>query len=411
MAREFLLPDLGSGLQEAEIVSWHVSEGEEVSTEGILCEVETEKAVIEVPVPFDGVVLSLAVPEGEVVAVGDVLAVIGEAGEAANAPAEPKPETASQGREDTAAEAEEPRPAELPSVVEPVSEPASEPAMALSDRPRAMPGIRKLAREQNIDLESVSGSGKAGRITRADVERTAGAPTETISRRDSTRVEKLSVLRQSIARNMAKAWREIPHCFTRLEVDATWLLESRRVLGEGYGEKVSLEAMLIKAVIPALKEFPRFNATFTEKELFLHQHYHIGIAVDTPDGLIVPVVKDADQATLKELSGRVTDLVQRTVTRRADPSELSGNTFTINNVGALGNVMGTSIIPPGTTAILSAGRAQQKPVVKDGKIVIAPVMELALAFDHRALDGGDVQRFMKRVGANIEQPIRYLARD
>lgn len=402
MAKEFLLPDLGSGLQEAEVLSWNVSEGDEVSTEGILCEVETEKAVIEVPVPYDGVVLSLAVAEGETVAVGDILAVIGEAGEAANAPPEtelrPTPEASQHPADHVVIETAETRVPKL-----------HEPGGFTGTRPRAMPGIRKLARERNVNLESVNGSGKAGRITRDDVEKVAQVDTAPVEYGDSTRVEKLSVLRQSIARNMAQAWREIPHCFTRLEVDASWLLESRRVLGEGWGEKVALEAMLIKAVIPALKAFPRFNATFTDKELLLHHHYHIGVAVDTPDGLIVPVVKDADQTTLRELSPQVTGLVQRTMERRADPSELVGGTFTINNIGALGNVMGTSIIPPGTTAILSAGRAVQKPVVKDGKIVMAPVMEVALAFDHRALDGGDVQRFMKMVGANIEQPVRLFA--
>ncbi len=402
MARKFMLPDLGSGLKEAEVLNWHVKEGEEVTTEQLLCDVETEKAVIDVPVPYDGVVLSLAVAEGEMVAVGGLLAVISKIGEAPEDTTEEKtlPE------EYTAVAAET-----LPETSQDKTPSVADPVKPVGDRLRAMPGTRKLARQRGVDLGSVSGSGKAGRITRNDIERHDGVETGVPVDRGTTKVEKLSMLRQSIARNMAKAWQEIPHCFTSLEVDATWFLESRRVLGEVYGKKLPMEALLIKAVIPALIEFPHFNATFKDGEMHFHHHYDIGMAVDTPGGLIVPVVRNADQPSVDELGGMITDLVQRTVDRRADPSELSGQTFTINNIGAAGNVMGTSIIPQGTTAILSAGRAQQKPVVRDGKIVIAPIMELALAFDHRALDGGHVQRFMKMVGENIEQPVRYLTKE
>jgi len=223
------------------------------------------------------------------------------------------------------------------------------------------------------------------------------------------RTEKFTQLRKSIAEHMAKSWREIPHSFTRLEVDATRFLETRGTLSQQFDIKVPIEALLIKAVIPVLQEYPHFNSTLVGDELTLHDRYDISVAADTKDGLIVPVVHKADQLPLSKLSEALTDLIARTVERRAAPDELTGATFTVNNIGALGHVMGTSIIPYGTAAILSAGRAIEKPVVRNGKIAIAPMMEVTLSFDHRIIDGGSVQRFMKRVAENLEQPVRFLA--
>lgn len=393
MAREFRLPDLGSGLKEAQIISWRVAQGDAVTIESVLCEVETEKAVIEVPVPFPGVVLKLAAPEGETIAVGDVLAIIGEAGET-------QPET----------KAEKPAAATIPPKSSTGSALPTRPGgETINKRPKAMPSIRRLARELGVDLTTVEGSGRHGRITRGDVTTAAAPAAATATAKPGGTTKKLTSLRKSIADHMSKSWREIPHCFARMDVDAERILETRRSLSEQFECRVPIEALVIKAVIPVLREFPEFNATLNGDELTLHDHFDIGVAADTKDGLIVPVIHGADTMRIGDLSTTLNELMGRAVERRATPDELSGATFTVNNIGALGSVMGTSIIPYGTTAILSVGRALEKAVVRHGAIRVASMMEVTLSFDHRVVDGGTTQKFMRRVGENLEQPVRFLA--
>jgi pyruvate dehydrogenase E2 component (dihydrolipoamide acetyltransferase) len=216
------------------------------------------------------------------------------------------------------------------------------------------------------------------------------------------------MIRKTIAERMSQAWREVPHVFTRMEIDATRLLVVKKALVEELGTKVPLEAILVKACLPALKEFPYFNATVVEGGVELHSHYNIGLAADTDTGLVVPVLKEADRLSLRETVNTLLDLLPRAVERKATPEELSGATFTVNNIGALGHLMGTSIIPLGTTAILSVGRAVEKPVVRDGNIEVAPVLEVTLSFDHRVIDGGLAQRFMARIRENLEEPVKAL---
>jgi pyruvate dehydrogenase E2 component (dihydrolipoamide acetyltransferase) len=409
MAREFLLPDLGSGLKEGEIVRWLVKVGDQVTTDDLLCEVETEKAVIEVPVPYDGTVVSLACEEGETIPVGSVLAVFDESGGASGSPA-----TASD-----PAQTQQPpgQQAEQQSVQDSASQPASEPvSTAVSgERLRAMPATRRLAKEKNVDLTAVTGTGRSGRITKKDVlewlkqeaqTRSDAPPAPAVTADERIR---LSKLRKTIAERMSQSWREIPHIFTRIEADASGFLEVRTTLSDVYNKKMPVEALLIRAVLPALKEFPEFNATLDGDELVLHKNYNISIAVDTDDGLVLPTVHGADQLGMLQLTSRLVDLLPKAVQRKASPDELSGGTFTVNNIGALGHLIGTSIIPYGTTAILSVGRAVEKPIVRDGGIVVVPMMEITLSFDHRVIDGGLAQKFMANVRRNIEEAARLLA--
>ena len=396
MPREFCLPDLGSGLQEGQIVSWLVEVGQEVTTSDNLCEIETEKAVIEIPVPFSGTVLELAVAAGEVIQVGSVVAVFSDAAGAAPAA--------------TAVTSVEPSPEPA------VTKVAAPVASASTDRVRAMPSIRRIAREHGIELESVQGSGRHGRITRKDVlsmldSAPAAGPVPAVQAAavDTTpEFEKFSMIRRTISDRLSQSWREIPHVFTRMEIDATRLLVVRKALIEELECKVPLEAILVKACLPALKEFPYFNATVVEGGINLHKHYNVGVAADTETGLVVPVLKNAQNLSLRETVNTLLELLPRAVDRKASPEELMGATFTINNIGALGHLMGTSIIPQGTTAILSVGRAVEKPVVRDGQIEIAPILEVTLSFDHRAIDGGLAQRFMARVRENLEEPVKAL---
>jgi pyruvate dehydrogenase E2 component (dihydrolipoamide acetyltransferase) len=407
MAREFKLPDLGSGLKEGEIIRWLVNVGDEVTTDDLLCEVETEKAVIEVPVPYDGTVVSLAVAAGESVKVGEVLAVFGSTGESAATTVSPT----------AAAPAAAPAPATAPA---PKPIPAASPTG--NGLLRAMPAVRRLAAEHQLDIGRINGTGRDGRVTKKDVlaymKQDVGQPADQpgalarsaapVPMAGSERVQ-LSKLRKTIAERMAQSWREIPHIFTRIEVDATGLLAARRSLSEVYGRKVPVEALLIRAILPALKAHPEFNATLDGDELLLHRHYSVSLAVDTPEGLVLPTVHQADRHSMEQLVAHVADLVPRAVERRASADELTGGTFTVNNIGALGNIRGTSIIPYGTTAILSICRATEKAVVRDGEVRIRPIMEVTLSFDHRVIDGGLAQKFLSIIQLNLEDAVRLLA--
>jgi pyruvate dehydrogenase E2 component (dihydrolipoamide acetyltransferase) len=412
VAKEFKLPDLGSGLKEGEIVSWLVKVGDQVTDEDLLCEIETEKAVIEVPVPFNGTVLSLAAEVGESVKVGAVLAVFGEAGELST---EPEP-ARSQAATAQTGPSEEVGVSSVSGAAAPITPVAPPIANGLL---RAMPAVRRLAAEHEIDISNIGGTGRSGRVTKKDV--LAFLKQDTQSTQISTKAAqspapsapgeriRLSKLRKTIADRMAQSWREIPHIFTRIEVDASGLLAARRSLSDVYGRKVPVEALLIRAVLPALKAHPEFNATLEGDELALHRHYNVSLAVDTPEGLVLPTVHSADAFSMEQLVDSVSDLLPRAIERKASTHELTGGTFTVNNIGALGNIRGTSIIPYGTTAILSVCRAAEKPVVRDGEVRIRPMMEVTLSFDHRVIDGGLAQKFLNVVQLNLEDAVRLLA--
>jgi len=219
----------------------------------------------------------------------------------------------------------------------------------------------------------------------------------------------MSRLRRTIASNMAKSWAEIPHVTTFDDVDATRLLEVRKALGERHGHKIPIEALVIKAVLPAIDEFPEFNAELDGDDLVMHERRDIGIAVDTPGGLIVAVIRDAANKSVLDLAAEVRRLGEGARERSLSPSELTGQTFTVSNIGAVGGGHGTPIVPYGTVAILSVGMARLRPIVYEGDLAIAPVMPLSISYDHRVIDGAVGRRFMSLVMENLEEPALFLA--
>jgi pyruvate dehydrogenase E2 component (dihydrolipoamide acetyltransferase) len=208
---------------------------------------------------------------------------------------------------------------------------------------------------------------------------------------------------------MAKSWAEIPHVTTFDHVDATRVLSARRALSERHGLPLPLDALAVAAVIPALRAFPEFNATLDGDELIVHGSLDVGIAVDTPDGLLVAVIRDAGSLRVLELAAEVRRLGQGAKERKLSPAELGGQTFTVSNIGAVGGGLGTPIVPSGTTGILSVGRAADTPVARNGVVEIAQVMPLSLSYDHRVIDGGAGRRFMAMVIENLEEPALFLA--
>lgn len=445
MASEFRFPDIGEGLTEAEIVRWLVAEGEHVEADQPVVEVETDKAVVEIPSPYAGTVLRHGAAEGETIEVGSVLIVIGDeegtgASDEVVVDAPPSAEFTSPSTEPVSPEEKTVSVATAAPIVGSLDEDAENlsPSAPGEDEDvpsqiKALPLVRKLAIEMSIDLATVPGSGPGGRITREDLLAAAEpAPVSQLSDANvSTPVEertevvqegatpvpsvgtderrRLSRLRRTIAANLSKSWAEVPHVTTFDDVDATRLLEVRQALGSRYETKIPLEALVVKAVVPALRSFPEFNATLEGDDLVVHGAHDIGIAVDTPDGLLVAVIRDAASRGVLELSSEVRRLGDGARNRSLAADELTGQTFTVSNIGAVGGGHGTPIVPPGTTAILSVGRAQQKPIVVDGDLVIAPVMPLSLSYDHRVIDGGLGRRFMAEVMENLEEPALFLA--
>lgn len=420
MAHEFRLPDIGEGLTEAEIVRWLIPVGEAVATDQSVVEVETDKAVVEIPSPFAGVVLHHGAAAGEVVEVGSILVVVGEEGEPW--PPEEDAMEAETEAEETApivgtlrADAEE-----LPS--------RSEELVEVLTRVQALPLVRKMAKDLGVDLGEIEGSGPDGRITREDVlaaaEETTGGPVEpppppTLPPvpgmpQPKTAVtggerRPLSKLRRTIAANMTESWSSVPHVTTFDEVDATRLLAMREALGRRHDAKVPMEALVVKALSSVLDRFPEFNASLDGDDLVLHSRQDIGIAVDTPDGLLVAVIRDAGGKSVMSLAGEVRRLGSAAKERKLAPDELSGQTFTVSNIGALGGGFGTPIVPPGTVAILSVGRALDKPAARSGRVEVAPLLPLSLSYDHRVIDGGLGRRFMAMVNENLEEPGLFLA--
>jgi pyruvate dehydrogenase E2 component (dihydrolipoamide acetyltransferase) len=375
MANEFRLPDIGEGLTDAEIVAWHVKVGAEITADQPLVDMETAKAVVEITSPFAGVVLYVGGDEGATVNVGEVLFVVGEAGE------EWEPVPSSQ----------------LP-VTSKNDDRAAEPIAEAVPAVKATPMIRKLARDQGVDLATVTGTGGGGAITRADV---LGAAGTTPSDDDREERVQMSRMRRAIAANLTRSWQEVPHVTVSAGVDATRLLQAHRSLKQD--GPFPLEALIARATLPLLAEFPEFNASLDGDDVILKKHYDLGFAVHTDQGLLVVVTRDSDQKDTAELGAEIAGLAGKAKDRKLQPDDVAGQTFTISNIGALGAGGGTPIIPLGTTAIVSIGRAVDSPVVRDGELAIAPVAPINLSYDHRLIDGALGQQFLAGFVANLER--------
>ncbi len=371
MANEFRLPDIGEGLTDAEIVEWHVKVGDEMAADQPVVDIETAKAVVEITSPFSGVVLHVGGSEGDTLNVGDVLFVVGEPGE------EWQPEQVA------GAEPATTRPSR--SSIGPVAV-------------RATPMVRRLAREHGVDLATITGTGSGGTITRDDV--LAGVTAASVTADREQRVD-MPRMRRAIAANLARSWREIPHVTVQADLDATKLLATHRTLKQD--GPFPLEALIARAVLPLLVEFPEFNASLDGDDVILKRHYDLGFAVHTDQGLLVVVTRDSDQKSTTELAAQVARLATNAKERKLRPDDVAGQTFTISNIGALGAGAGTPIIPWGTTAILSIGRAKDTPVARDGELAIAPVAPINLSYDHRLIDGALGQRFLAGLVMNLER--------
>ncbi len=411
MAYEFKFPDIGEGLTEGEIVRWLVKEGDEIKEGQPLVEVETDKALAEIPSPRTGVILKILAKEKEVVKVGQVIVVFGEKGETLAAPP-PRPKSVGVVGELEEAPEEVPAPAAKAEPVRPV---------LVSDHAMATPAVRALAKELGVDINKVKGTGAEGRVLERDVRQVAEGkekPVEEVKKPVKVKkydlygyVERIPLrgVRRSIAKAMVKSKFTAPHVTTMDEADVTelWKIrEKEKKAAEKKGIKLTILPFIIKAVIAGLMEHPYLNATLDDdnEEIILKKYFNIGFATDTPEGLMVPVVKNAKEKSILQLAEELTQLAEKARTRTIDLADLKGGTFTITNYGALGGIYGTPIINHPEVAILGVGKTKDMPVVRDGKIEIRKILHLALSFDHRVVDGGEAARFLNTIIARLEDP-------
>ena len=439
MATEFKLPDLGENIASGDVVTVFVSPGDVVKPGQALLEVETDKAVIEVPCPPGGRIASVLVKKGDTVKVGQALVTLEPAGAAASAPAAPAKQAAAPAAASAPAPAAvaapakkaEPAPASRPSPVAVAAPPQPvelepEPVAAAAAVEPAGPAVRRLARELGVDLARVRGTGPGGRIVREDVVaavRQASAQGPSVRRSDSTaterddwgpiRREQMSRMRKTIAANMVRSVQTIPHLTNFDDADVTELEHLRKASAAEYAKsnlKLTALAFVIKAVSLSLRQHPTVNASIDPEkgEIVYKDYVNVGLAVDTPRGLVVPVLRDCDQLSIPQIAQAIADTAEKAKNSQYGIEDLRGGTFTISNLGAVGGAYSTPIINWPEVAILLLGRSRKMPVIHEDKIEPRLMMPLSLSYDHRIIDGALAARFLNEVIGYLESPGRLL---
>jgi len=406
MAKQFKFPDIGEGITEGEIVKWRVQEGEEVQADQTLAEVETDKAIVEVPSPYNGTILKLHFKEKDIVQVGEVMVTIGEKGEAVE--------------EKVAEERIEVEEKPAPSVVGTITETREE-----IREIAATPKVRRLALELGVDIKALQGSGPQGRITEEDV-RQAGQERPPAAKKPEIKVKSkfdfygtidripLRGVRRATAKRMSESVSKAAHVTHFDEADVSELTGLRQTMkqeAEQKGIKLTYLPFIIRAVIQALKDHPLLNSTLDEEEgeIIVKNYYNIGIAVDIPDGLIVPVIKLAEHKSLFELAQEIQQLAEAAKARTLDLADLKGGTFSITNVGMIGGEAATPIINFPEAAILATLKIADRVRVEKGEIKIKKILPLCLSFDHRTIDGAEAGRFVNDLIRLLEQPGQLIS--
>lgn len=442
MAFEFRLPDIGEGIHEGEIVKWFVKAGDTVKEDDILCEVQNDKAVVEIPSPVEGTVEEVLVGEGTVAVVGDVLIRLDAPGYEdlklkGDDHAEAKTEAQVQATAESGQNVEK-APAKEEKAPENAPEKATEKVETVVDETKrviAMPSVRKFARDNDVNIREVKGTGKNGRILKEDIENflkgggtveaeTANIETseDTVQQETSTPAapvvlegdfpetrEKMSGIRKAIAKAMVHSKQTAPHVTLMDEVDVTALVAHRKKfkdIAAEKGVKLTYLPYVVKALISTLREFPEFNRSLDDatQEIIQKHYYNIGIAADTERGLLVPVIKHADRKSVFAVSNEINELATKAREGKLAPHEMKGASMSITNIGSAGGQWFTPVINHPEVAILGIGRISEKPVIKNGEIVAAPVLALSLSFDHRMIDGATAQNALNHLKRLLSEP-------
>ncbi|MER2090595.1 MAG: dihydrolipoamide acetyltransferase family protein [Sporosarcina sp.] len=444
MAYEFRLPDIGEGIHEGEVVKWFVAKGDKINEDDTLLEIQNDKAVVEIPSPVTGTVEELIVSEGTVAIVGDVLIRFDAPGYE-NVKSEEEDNAETEAQVQATAEAGQPIEKEETPKEEAAPAAPSVNAQAKTDvdtnrRVIAMPSVRKFAREQGVEIQQVAGSGKNGRVLKEDIvsfqnggqtqetaeaapvavaqdgqvensvkqETSAAAPVHLEGDFPETR-EKMSGIRKAIAKAMVNSKHTAPHVTLLDEVDVTALVAHRKKFKDIAAEKdikLTYLPYVVKALVSTLREFPEFNSSLDDatQEIIQKHYYNIGIAADTDRGLLVPVIKHADRKSIFAISDEINSLAVKARDGKLSPAEMKGASCSITNIGSAGGQWFTPIINHPEVAILGIGRIAEKPVVKNGEIVAAPMLALSLVFDHRMIDGATAQHALNHLKRLLGNP-------
>lgn len=426
MAFEFRLPDIGEGIHEGEIVQWFVKPGQEVKEDDILAEVQNDKAVVEIPSPVDGTILEVLVEEGTLTTVGTVLLKIDAPGyedlQLKGHHDEEEEEEETPAKEEAPVKEETVETSKAPEIVEPSN---------TSKRVIALPSVRKFAREQGVDISVVEGTGKNGRVTKEDILNHGKQPAETAVASENTEEttqapevastpvnlegefpetrEKMSGIRRAIAKAMVNSKHTAPHVTLMDEVDVTNLVAHRKKfknIAAEEGIKLTYLPYVVKALVSTLRKFKEFNRSLDDatNEIIQKHYYNIGIAADTERGLLVPVIKHADRKSVFAISDEINTLAEKARDGKLAPNEMQGASCSISNIGSAGGQWFTPVINHPEVAILGIGRIAEKPVIKNGEIVAAPVLALSLSFDHRMIDGATAQNAMNHLKRLLSEP-------
>ena len=426
MAFEFKLPDIGEGIHEGEIVKWFVKAGDTIEEDDVLAEVQNDKSVVEIPSPVSGTVEEVLVDEGTVAVVGDTIVKI-------DAPDAEDMEFKGSDSSESTDEAEAEPAKEESSEAAATTQSSADEDVDENKRVKAMPSVRKYARENGVNIKAVVASGKNGRTTKEDIDAylngdasaasTESAP-ETAEETSASAAqsapvssegefpettEKIPAMRKAIAKAMVNSKHTAPHVTLMDEIDVQELWDHRKKFKEvaaEQGTKLTFLPYVVKALVSALKKYPALNTEFNEEAgEIVHKHYwNIGIAADTDRGLLVPVVKHADRKSMFQISDEINELAVKARDGKLTSDEMKGATCTISNIGSAGGQWFTPVINHPEVAILGIGRIAQKPIVKDGEIVAAPVLSLSLSFDHRQIDGATGQNAMNHIKRLLNNP-------
>ena len=423
---EVKVPQLSESVAEATLLQWKKQPGEAVAVDEVLIEVETDKASIEVPSPVAGKVASIMVKEGDEIEVGQAIAAV-EAGEGPAGKRESAPEQTSVAPAVAGTQAPPPKPAAPP----PPEQPAAGPARAAEEAPddggargsgdvHAAPSVRRIAREMGVDITQVRGSGPQGRVRPADLrgDGRAPGPVQAPALPDFTRwgeveVKPLTGIRRATAAHMANAWSQVPHVTQHDRADITALESARQQFqkrAESAGAKLTVTAIAIKALAAALRAHPQFNASLdvAAEQVIYKRYVHIGVAVDTPGGLLVPVIRDADRKGVLDIAVELGELSSRARDRKLGLDEMRGASCTLTNLGGLGATYFTPIVNWPEVAIVGTGRARQEPVWTGAAFEPRLIMPLSISYDHRAVDGADAARFLRWLAEALEAPLLML---
>jgi 2-oxoglutarate dehydrogenase E2 component (dihydrolipoamide succinyltransferase) len=401
VAVEIKVPMLPESVADATILHWHVNVGQPVQRDDNLVDIETEKVVLEVPAPRDGVITEILRTEDDTVLAEDVIALFEEREGSATTEAPPENEGAQQ-----ESSAEEPLPQAQQS--------EDPPSPAANSAAPAGPAVKHLAAAEDIDLAQVQGTGRSGRILKTDIrEHAKQSPSRaTTTEARDVRREPMSRLRQTIASRLIQAQHNAAILTTFNEVDLYEVkalrIRYREAFEKAHGVRLGFMSFFVKACVEALKRFPVINASVDETDILYHDYYDIGIAVSSPRGLVVPVLRDAERLGLAEIETSIAAFGERAKLGSLSLDDLTGGTFTITNGGVFGSMLSTPILNPPQSAILGMHKIQDRPVVIDGAIVIRPMMYLALSYDHRIIDGADAVSFLVAIKETLEDPARLL---